>query len=179
MARLEWLCQMKFDYAGLSLGWDGFAWCGDSLAFILPYRNEFVKSIKQICVLGIGGRWWDCESQTLEFLIQISGSESLAKIILEFAGLSWATVTFNYPKTSKKVAGVQQMYTEIIKSGFIGVNNYLILSKMSSEVKPDHIEQKWSFHISMVPATFEHMWKAVKMDKQYFKNKIKLEALGS
>lgn len=38
--RLEWLCQIRFTYGGLPLGWDSFTWCANCLVFVKPFAIQ-------------------------------------------------------------------------------------------------------------------------------------------
>eukprot|EP00490_Sorites_sp_Unknown_P019881 CAMPEP_0114684796 /NCGR_PEP_ID=MMETSP0191-20121206/59589_1 /TAXON_ID=126664 /ORGANISM="Sorites sp." /LENGTH=200 /DNA_ID=CAMNT_0001968143 /DNA_START=409 /DNA_END=1008 /DNA_ORIENTATION=- len=140
-----------------------------------PYIDEakrteqfvaFAQKIKtkQICVLGIGKRWWDCEidvdNQITKYL---GGNRGISHVILEYAGLSWAVLKFDYPITKTKakdkdgMLALQGAMNEVFESGIINNKCVLLLSKMARDPKTG-ILNNWVFKVCHVPNNFVEMW---------------------
>jgi len=242
VARLEWVCRVKLEYGVQPLGWDAFAWCGDSLVFIAPYTmsvltaeeltalekktpvsqkkevkkivgldeqvttaesqttaqepiqasNSIIEKVstneenlkklmieikkREICVLGIGKRWWDCEKPTLDALTNLTESESASKLILEYAGLSWGILQFGFPPMESGLSGAM---TEVLKSGYVDNELYLLLSKMDRDPKTKSLVNQWIFYVTQIPSSFYHMWKAVRNNSSSLGKSVRVGVLGS
>merc|ERR1712232_1216229 len=53
---------------------------------------------KEICVLSIGEYWWDLHADVLDVILGKVDDDQLSRLILEYAGMKWAMLSFPYPE---------------------------------------------------------------------------------
>jgi len=139
---------------------------------------ETIKS-REICVLGIGKRWWDCERKTLTAMTALTESDVISKLILEYAGFSWGILQFPFPRLEENDDHFKGAMTEVLKSGFLGLNNYLLLGKMGKDPKTKMVLNHWIFFVTMIPSSFDQMWNVAVHNPQSLGVLVKVGALGS
>merc|ERR1711994_140983 len=103
----------------------------DTANVITPQKFDAIyqqQKSKEICVLSIGERWWDLESDTMDVVFQRVGDEHIAHLILEYSGLGWAMIRFSYPEEKGKDGDTKAMLlqgaqSEVFKAGTCGAFN--------------------------------------------------------
>eukprot|EP00485_Elphidium_margaritaceum_P009944 CAMPEP_0202688818 /NCGR_PEP_ID=MMETSP1385-20130828/4238_1 /ASSEMBLY_ACC=CAM_ASM_000861 /TAXON_ID=933848 /ORGANISM="Elphidium margaritaceum" /LENGTH=569 /DNA_ID=CAMNT_0049343865 /DNA_START=59 /DNA_END=1768 /DNA_ORIENTATION=+ len=263
LTRLEWICQIQLTYGTSPLGWDGFAFLGNSLVFMAPFdlkvvspgavqwriaetrkRSALEKKLraewsekmarsqsspdgddandneseqkqptaeaeaeeqgnnadgdenksdganlitpkkfdeilqnqksKEICVLSIGDRWWDLEPEVTNLINEELHNEQLTHLCLEYAGLNWCMIKFQYPKDrfndNKKnnedpnMTLLQGAMSEVFITGNGGDFDVLLLGTIARDPRTK-IFNHWIFTGSAVPKTFAEMWRNPNIQK--------------
>ncbi|ETO31077.1 hypothetical protein RFI_06044, partial [Reticulomyxa filosa] len=133
---------------------------------------------RDLCV----GNWQamvGLRKKNLNFLTNVTMSDNVAKLILEYADLCWAILQFPFPKLDDDEEHLKSAMTEVLKSGFIGSDNYLMLSKMGRDPKTKMVFNHWVFYLTKIPNSFGHMWNVAINDADSLGGIVKVGALGS
>merc|ERR1711879_737907 len=110
------------------------------------------------------------EPQTMDVVFQRVNDEHIARLILEYGGMSWAMIRFPYPMDDGTQSGdtnamlLQGAQSEVFTSGTCGNHNVLLLAKIARDPRTK-IFNHWKFSACAVPKTFEEIWKNPNIQK--------------